>query len=63
VNRVSRVSKQYGERAAEQVAAREEAVTWGKGSAGEARLAGFIEREVDGAVIALHDRGDTEHAK
>jgi hypothetical protein len=41
---------------AEQVAGREEAATWGKGSSGESSLAGFVAREVGDYVIALHDR-------
>src|SRR5690348_3273654 len=58
-NRVERVRKRYGERAAavaEQVAEQDKAETWGKGSAGEAKLASFITREVGDRVIALNDR-------
>src|SRR4051794_34758417 len=54
-NRVERVRKRYGEEAAavaEHVAGRDEAETWGKGSAGEAKLASFIAREVGDRVIA-----------
>jgi hypothetical protein len=53
------VRRQYGDEAAavaEQVVAREQAASWGKGSAGESRLATFVQREVGDAVIALHDR-------
>jgi hypothetical protein len=57
--RVEQVRKQYGDHAAavaEEIVGRESAATWGKGSAGESRLAAFIAREVGDAVIALHDR-------
>jgi hypothetical protein len=38
------------------MAGRDNAATWQKGSDGESRLAGFVEREVGDAVISLHDR-------
>jgi hypothetical protein len=38
------------------MADRDAAATWGKGSEGESRLAGYIAREVGDGVIALHDR-------
>jgi hypothetical protein len=58
-NRVERMRRRHGDRAAavaEEAAAREEAATWAKGSSGETRLAASVEREVEGRVIALHDR-------
>lgn len=56
---VDRVRRQHGDYAAavaEQLAAKELASTWGKGSDGESRLAAFIAAEVGDAVIPLHDR-------
>jgi hypothetical protein len=38
------------------MAGREMDATWGKGSAGESRLAAYIRKEVGDAVIPLHDR-------
>ncbi len=38
------------------MAARDVAASWGKGSAGESRLASFVAREVGDLVIPLHDR-------
>jgi hypothetical protein len=57
--RVQRVEARYGAAAAaaaEHVAAREFAASWGKGSEGESRLAAFVARELGDAVVALHDR-------
>jgi hypothetical protein len=57
--KVDQVRREFGDRAAvvaEATATREEAATWAKGSAGEARLAGYIAKEVGDSVIALHDR-------
>jgi len=57
--RVQLVRTQYGDHAAavaEQLVGRETAETWGKGSAGEAELAGYVTRELGDTVIALHDR-------
>jgi hypothetical protein len=57
--RVEDVRRRYGDHAAavaEEMAGRDAAATWGKGSAGEARLAAFVAREVGDAVIPLHDR-------
>jgi hypothetical protein len=57
--RVEQVRKRYGDHAAavaEQMTASETAQTWGKGSAGESRLAAFVDRELGDRVIALHDR-------
>jgi hypothetical protein len=38
------------------MAGRETDATWGKGSAGESRLAAYVTNEVGDAVIPLHDR-------
>jgi hypothetical protein len=57
--RIEQARRRYGDHAAEvarEMAARDAAATWGKGSEGESRLAAFITREVGEAVIALHDR-------
>ena len=57
--RVEWVRQRHGDNAAavaEQVAAREQAQTWAKGSSGETLLAAFVERELGAHVIALHDR-------
>jgi hypothetical protein len=57
--RVEDVRRKYGDHAAvvaEEMAAREAAGTWGRGSEGESRLANFVAREVGAAVIAIHDR-------
>jgi hypothetical protein len=57
--RVAEVRKRHGSAAAavaEQMAGKEMAATWGKGSDGESRLAAFVAREVGDRVIALHDR-------
>jgi hypothetical protein len=58
-NRVEKVRRQYGDHAAavaEEMAGREMDATWGKGSAGESRLAAYVTKEVGDAVIPLHDR-------
>src|SRR4051794_11771344 len=57
--RVENVRRQYGDYAAEvaeELAARDVAAGWGKGSSGESRLASFVAREVGNLVIPLHDR-------
>ena len=57
--RIEEVRRKHGDHAAEvakEMAERDNAATWGKGSKGESRLAAFVEREVAGAVIPLHDR-------
>jgi hypothetical protein len=57
--RIEDVRRRYGDHAAavaEEMAGRDEAATWGKGSEGESRLAAFIARELQDAVIPLHDR-------
>jgi hypothetical protein len=57
--RIEEVRRTHGDHAAEvakAMAERDNAATWGKGSKGESRLAVFVEREVGGAVIPLHDR-------
>jgi hypothetical protein len=57
--RVDQVRRKYGDHAAEvarEMAGRDAAASWGKGSEGESRLARYIAREVGDAVIALHDR-------
>lgn len=57
--KVEEVRRRYGDHAAEvaeEMAARDAAASWGKGSDGEASLAGYIAREVGARVIALHDR-------
>jgi Nuclease-related domain len=57
--RVEDVRRRYGDHAAavaEEMAGRDTAATWGKGSEGESKLAAFVEREVGDKVIALHDR-------
>lgn len=57
--RVEDVRRRYGDHAAvvaEEMAGRDAAATWGKGSHGESRLASFVAREVGDAVIPLHDR-------
>ena len=38
------------------MARQDAAASWGKGSEGESRLAGYVAREVGDRVIALHDR-------
>lgn len=58
-NRIEDVRRKYGDHAAavaREMAERDSAATWGKGSRGESRLAAFVEREVGDAVIPLHDR-------
>jgi len=53
------VRRRYGDHAAvvaEQLAAKEVEATWGKGSAGESRLAAWIAKEVGDYVITLLDR-------
>jgi hypothetical protein len=57
--RIEDARRRYGDHAAEvaqEMAARDAAATWGKGSEGESRLAAFITRELGETVIALHDR-------
>jgi hypothetical protein len=57
--KVDEVRRKYGDHAAEvarEMADRDAAATWGKGSEGESWLAGYIAREVGDHVIALHDR-------
>jgi hypothetical protein len=57
--RIEDVRRKHGDHAAEvakEMAERDNAATWGKGSRGESRLAAFVEREVGDAVIPLHDR-------
>jgi len=57
--KVNEVKRKYGDYAAEvarQMADREAAASWGKGSDGESRLASYVRREVGDRVIALHDR-------
>ena len=57
--KVDEVRRRHGDYAAEvarEMAGRDAAATWGKGSEGESWLAGYIDREVGGNVIALHDR-------
>jgi hypothetical protein len=58
-SKVDEVRRKYGDHAAEvarEMATRDAAASWGKGSEGESWLAGYIAREVGDAVIALHDR-------
>ena len=57
--RVADVRRRYGDLAAvvaAEMAGRDTAATWGKGSEGENRLAAFVAGEVGDAVIPLHDR-------
>jgi hypothetical protein len=57
--RIEEVRRKHGDHAAEvakEMAERENAATWGKGSKGEFRLAAFVARGVGDAVIPLHDR-------
>jgi hypothetical protein len=57
--RIEEVRRKHGDHAAavaEQMAERDNAASWGKGSQGESRLAAFVAREVGDSVIALHDR-------
>ncbi len=57
--RIEDVRRQYGDLAAEvaaEMAARDVAASWEKGSSGESRLATFVAREVGDSVIPLHDR-------
>jgi hypothetical protein len=57
--RVEDVRRKYGDHAAavaEEMAGREMDATWGKGSAGESRLAAYVTEEVGDTVIPLHDR-------
>ncbi len=57
--RVDEARRKYGDHAAEvarEMANRDAAASWGKGSKGESWLAGYISREVGDRVIALHDR-------
>jgi hypothetical protein len=57
--RVEDVRRRYGDHAAavaQEMAGRDADATWGKGSAGESRLAAYVTKEVGAAVIPLHDR-------
>lgn len=57
--KVDEVRRKYGDHAAEvarEMANRDSAASWGKGSEGESRLASYVAREVGDRVIALHDR-------
>ena len=57
--RIEDVRRRHGDLAAEvaaEMAARDVAASWEKGSAGESRLATFVAREVGDTVIPLHDR-------
>jgi len=57
--RFDEARRKYGDHAAEvarEMANRDAAASWGKGSDGESRLAGYIAREIGDGVIALHDR-------
>src|SRR5207244_1895941 len=56
--RIHEVRQKYGDHAAEvarEMASRDTAATWGRGSDGESRLAHYIAREVGNGVIPLHD--------
>jgi Nuclease-related domain len=58
-HRVDEVRRKYGDHAAEvarEMADRDAAASWGKGSEGESWLADYIAREAGDSVIALHDR-------
>jgi hypothetical protein len=58
-NRVEDIRRRYGDHAAvvaEEMAGRDAAATWGKGSEGESRIAAFVARVVGETVIPLHDR-------
>jgi hypothetical protein len=57
--KVDAIRLKYGDHAAqvaEELASRDEATTWGKGSRGESWLAACISKELGDSVIALHDR-------
>jgi hypothetical protein len=57
--KVDQVRREHGDLAADvarEMAGRDAAASWGKGSEGESWLAGYIEREVGDRVISLHDR-------
>jgi hypothetical protein len=57
--KVADARRKYGDHAAEvarEMADRDAAASWGKGSEGESQLARYIAREVGDGVIALHDR-------
>ena len=57
--RIEQVRRKHGDHAAavaEQMAERDNAASWGKGSEGESRLAAWVAREVGDGVIPLHDR-------
>lgn len=57
--KVDGVRRKYGDHAAEvarEMADRDAAASWGKGSEGESWLAGYIANAVGDAVIPLHDR-------
>jgi hypothetical protein len=56
VEEVRRKHGDYAAAVAEQMAERDTAASWGKGSEGESRLAAFVAREVGDVVTALHDR-------
>src|SRR5215217_3552544 len=58
-NASKKVRRRFGDDAAvvaDEIVGRETSETWGKGSAGESKLAAFVAREVGDSVIALHDR-------
>ena len=57
--KVDEVRRKYGDHAAEvarQMADRDAAASWAKGSEGESWLAAYIAREVGDRILALHDR-------
>jgi len=57
--KVDEVRRKYGDHAAavaREMADRDAAASWGKGSKGESSLARYIAKEVGDRVIALHDR-------
>lgn len=57
--KVDEIRRKYGDHAAEvarEMADRDAAASWGKGSEGESWLARYIGKEVGDRVIALHDR-------
>lgn len=57
--KIEDVRRKHGDHAAavaEQMAERDNAASWGKGSHGESRLAAFVAREAGDSVIPLHDR-------
>lgn len=57
--RVAQLRRRYGDDAAavaREMAERDVAASWRKGSDGESRLAAFVDREVGERVLTLHDR-------